>query len=179
MPGELESECSTNAPKWPQPAVLSVSSHTTATSTKSLHSKFSKFRNQFQPNSLKWPSSKGFCPMFCLALSNKRSILVVCGNYNVSHSMLLGRVGHTRSLRWNFCDFAAPSSALSPLEGPMLACLLHHRPDCWAPKRDPKIQAKIDHRNVEIFQITVTHIGNCTNKAPHLAQLSLEMGTRS
>lgn len=97
MPGELESECSTNAPKWPQPAVSSVSSHTTATSTKSLHSKFSKFRNQFQPNSLKWPSSKGFCPMFCLALSNKRSILVVCGNYNVSYSMLLGRVGHTRS----------------------------------------------------------------------------------
>lgn len=35
--------------------------------------------------------------MLCLALSNKRSILVVCGNYNVSYSMLLGSIGHTRS----------------------------------------------------------------------------------
>lgn len=142
----------------------------TATSTTSLHSKFSKIRNQFQPNSLKWSSSNGFYPMFCLTLSNKRSILVVSWNYNVSHSMLLGSFGHQRSfLRWRvslefFGDFAAPSSALSPLEGPVLACLLHHRPDCWAPKQGPEIQAKADHRNVGIFQITVTHIGNCTTR---------------
>ena len=123
----------------------------------------SEINLNFQPNSLKWPSSNGFCPMFCLALSNKRSILVVCGNYNVSYSMLLGRVGHTRSFLRIFAILRHLHQHCRHLRGQCLhaSCIIDQTAGHLS---GIKIQAKIDHRNVEIFQITVTHIGNCTNQ---------------
>ena len=117
--------------------------------------------------------------MFCLALSNKRSILVVCGNYNVSYSMLLGRVGHTRSFLRFFAILRHLHQHCRHLRGQCLhaSCIIDQTAGHLSGIQ--RYKQKLIIEMSKSSKITVTHIGNCTNKAPHLAQLSVEMGTRS